>query len=370
LNQFTSINPQNAWNTNQRIRQGTSLFLSPRQSPAFTQPTNPSPTQGPSDLTVTDLPDPQPSKDQYLIAIHASATNFFDLLQIRGKYQHQPPLPWVSGSEFAGVVLSVPSSLSSPKFQVGDRVFGASQGGYATKVAAREETLRPVPKGWSFFEAAGLFVTAPTSYGALVTRAGVKAGDYVLVHAAAGGVGLAAVQIAKAFGATVIATAGTKHKLDVAKSFGADYGVDYNNANWPDEVKKLTPKARGVDIVYDPVGLIDKSTKCTRWNGRLLVIGFAAGNIEKVAMNKVLLKNISIVGLHWGAYAINEPEKIGEVWEGIFKLIAEGKFRGTVFTDMEFVGLESVGEALKSLGSRGTWGKVVVKVPQEGESKL
>ena len=264
----------------------------------------------------------------------------------------------------------MPSSTQTPKYKVGDRVFGASQGGYATKVAAREEALKPVPKGWSFFEAAGLFVTAPTSYGALVTRAAVKEGDYVLVHAAAGGVGLAAVQIAKAFGATVIATAGTKHKLDVAKSFGADHAVDYTDPAWPELVKKLTPKGRGVDIVFDPVGMIDKSTKCIRWNGRLLVIGFAAGSIEKVAMNKVLLKNISIVGLHWGAYAINEPEMIEPVWQGLFKLIDEGKFRGTVFTDKEFVGLESVPEALKSLGSRGTWGKVVVKVPQEGQSKL
>lgn len=328
--------------------------------------------QGPDNLTITTIPDPIPNPDQYLISIHASATNFFDLLQIRGKYQHQPPLPWISGSEFAGVILAVPSSpkTSKPKYKVGDKVFGASQGGYATKVCSREETLKPVPKGWSFFEAAGLFVTAPTSYGALVTRAGVKEGDYVLVHAAAGGVGLAAVQIAKAFGAIVIATAGTAHKLAVAKSFGADYGVDYTDPSWPEQVKKLTPKGRGVDIVYDPVGMIDKSTKCTRWNGRLLVIGFAAGNIEKVAMNKVLLKNISIVGLHWGAYAIHEPEMIDVVWKGIFKLIEEGKFRGTVYTDREFVGLESVPEALKSLGSRGTWGKVVVKVPQEGESKL
>jgi NADPH2:quinone reductase len=373
------------------------------------------------DLKITELPDPVPSKDQYVVGIHASATNFFDLLQIAGKYrkyssllepslsyssihlnishtfsthskivlfpsaktykepiansptiaEHQPPLPWVSGSEFAGVVISVPSSPKSPpKYKVGDRVFGASQGGYATKVAAREEVLKPVPKGWSFFEAAGLFVTAPTSYGALVTRAGVKAGDYVLVHAAAGGVGLAAVQIAKAFGATVIATAGTQHKLDVAKSFGADHTVNYTDPAWPELVKNLTPKGRGVDIVFDPVGMIDKSTKCIRWNGRLLVIGFAAGSIEKVAMNKVLLKNISIVGLHWGAYALNEPETIEPVWQGLFKLIDEGKFRGTVFTDKEFVGLESVPEALKSLGSRGTWGKVVVKVPQEGQSKL
>ncbi|RFU35460.1 hypothetical protein B7463_g842, partial [Scytalidium lignicola] len=326
--------------------------------------------KGPDELAVTDLPDPVPTPEQYLIAVHASATNFFDLLQIAGKYQHQPPLPWISGSEFSGVVLQTPSSNTSPKYKVGDRVFGASQGGYATKVCAPEHTLKPVPEGWSFVEAAGLFVTAPTSYGALVLRAGVKKGDWVLVHAAAGGVGLAAVQIAKAFGATVIATAGTQHKLNVAKQFGADYVIDYKDPTWPDKVKKLTPNNRGVDIVYDPVGMIDKSTKCIAWNGRLLVIGFAAGQIEKVAMNKVLLKNISIVGLHWGAYAINEPQTINVVWDGIFDLIAQKKFRGTVYTDREFVGLESVPAALKSLGSRETWGKVIVKVPQEGQSKI
>lgn len=198
----------------------------------------------------------------------------------------------------------------------------------------------------------------------------MREGDYVLVHAAAGGVGLAAVQIAKAFGAKVIATAGTEHKLNVAKSFGADHGVNYTDPAWPELVRKITPNARGVDIVFDPVGMIDKSTKCIAWNGKLLVIGFAAGSIEKVAMNKVLLKNISIVGLFWGAYAKFEPETMQPVWEGLFKLIDQGKFRGTVFTDKEFVGLEKVPEALKALGSRETWGKVVVKVPHDGESKL
>jgi len=272
--------------------------------------------------------------------------------------------------EFSGVVIAVPTGIKSPKFKKGDKVFGAAQGAYATKVAAKELALRPVPEGWSFFESAGLFVTAPTSYGALVIRAGVKQGDWVLVHAAAGGVGLAAVQIAKAFGATVIATAGTKHKLEVARSFGADHVVDYTDPNWPDIVKKLTPKGMGVDIVFDPVGMIDKSTKCIKWNGRLLVIGFAAGSIEKVAMNKILLKNISIVGIHWGQYAVHEPETVEVVWDGLFDLMKKGQFRGTIFTDEEYIGLESVGAALKSLGSRGTWGKVVVKMPQQGRSKI
>lgn len=198
----------------------------------------------------------------------------------------------------------------------------------------------------------------------------MKKGDWVLVHAAAGGVGLAAVQIAKALGATVVATAGTQHKLDVAKRFGADHLIDYRDESWPQKVKALTPKGRGVDIVYDPVGLIDKSTKCIAWNGRLLVVGFAGGPIEKVATNKMLLKNISVVGLHWGAYAQNEPERVVEVWDRLFELFESKKVRGTNFLDKEFVGLQKVPEALKALGERDTWGKVVVKVPQGGQAKL
>ncbi|KAI9720292.1 MAG: hypothetical protein M1828_005755 [Chrysothrix sp. TS-e1954] len=329
--------------------------------------------KGPDDLKVNTLPDPVPKEDEYLIAIHACATNFFDLLQIRGKYQHQPPLPWVSGAEFAGTILSQPLSLPglrTPSFKVGDHVFGASQGGYATQICTTEEKLRPVPKGWSFLEAAGLHVTAPTSYAGLVLRAGIKPRDFVLVHAAAGGVGLAAVQIAKAFGATVIATAGSQRKLDVARSFGADYALDYRQKDWTEQVKELTPNGRGVDIVYDPVGLIAQSMKCIAWNGRLLVIGFAAGDIEKVATNRILLKNVSIMGLHWGAYSYMEPERIDETWQGIFKLIAEGKFRGTCFTDREYVGLETVPAALKALGARDSWGKVVVSVPSERQTKL
>ncbi|KAL8820263.1 MAG: hypothetical protein Q9223_001495 [Gallowayella weberi] len=326
--------------------------------------------KGPEDLVVTTLPDPVPSPDTYLIAIHAAATNFFDLLQIRGKYQHQPPLPWIAGAEFAGVVVSTPSSKAAPKFREGDRVFGSSQGGYATKVCAREESLMPVPPGWGFLEAAGLMVTAPTSYAALVLRAKVKRGDCVLVHAAAGGVGLAAVQVAKAFGATVIATAGSQRKLEVAKEFGADYTIDYNREGWAEEVRKLTAKGKGVDIVFDPVGMVNASLKCTAWGGRIVIIGFTSGNIEKVAMNKVLLKNKSLVGLHWGTYSKEEPATVEKVWEGLFQLMKQGKFNATVYRDRELHGLERVGEALGMLGRRETWGKVVVSVPQIVDSKL
>ncbi|PKY00652.1 alcohol dehydrogenase [Aspergillus campestris IBT 28561] len=332
--------------------------------------------KGPLDLTVTTLPTPPPSPTDYLIEIHSAGTNFFDLLQIQGKYQNQPPLPWVSGAEFAGTILAAPTApKTTPRFKVGDRVFGATQGAYATHVRAPEHTLLPVPAGWSFEDAAGLFVTAPTSYGGLVHRAQVQAGDWVLVHAAAGGVGLAAVQIAKAKGATVIATAGTERKRQVAREFGADHVIDYRDKSWPEEVKKLCALHRsgngkaGVDIVYDPVGMIEASLKCVAWNARLLVIGFAAGKIEKVALNRVLLKNVSIVGLHWGQYARHETQTVGAVWQGIFDLVAQGKFRGTAFKDESFVGLESVPKALQALGSRETWGKVVVKVIDDEAAK-
>ncbi|KAJ5731016.1 uncharacterized protein N7483_005524 [Penicillium malachiteum] len=331
--------------------------------------------KGPLDLKVSTIPTPAPAADKYLIEIHSAGTNFFDILQIQGKYQHQPPLPWVGGSEFAGTIAAVPSASASPRFKVGDRVFGAIQGAYATHVLAPEASLLPVPQGWSFEDAAGLFVTAPTSYGALVHRAGVKEGDWVLVHAAAGGVGLAAVQIAKAKGATVIATAGTQRKRDIAKEFGADYVIDYTDKAWPEEVKKLCAAKRegngkaGVDIVYDPVGMIETSLKCVAWNARLLVIGFAAGKIEKVALNRVLLKNVSLVGIHWGQYARFETETVEAVWKGIFDLVAKGQFRGTAFKDESFVGLESVPRALQALGGRETWGKVVVNVVGEEKTK-
>ena len=177
-------------------------------------------------------------------------------------------------------------------------------------------------------------------------------------------------QVAKSFGARVIATAGSKEKLEVAKGFGADYGVDYNRQKWEDEVKKLTPKGRGVDIVFDPVGMVHTSLRCTAWNGRIVIVGFAAGNIEKVAMNRVLLKNVSLVGLHWGGYAKEEVETAEEVWRGLFRLIEEGNFRGTVYSGSKFVGLDRVGEALNLLGSRQTWGKVVIDIRNDTKSRL
>ena len=158
-------------------------------------------------------------------------------------------------------------------------------------------------------------VTAPTAYAALVTRAHIKRGDCVLVHAAAGGVGLAAVQVAKAFGATVVATAGSQRKLSVVRDYGADYAVDYGSEGWQEVVKKCTPGGKGVDIVFDPVGLVGQSLKCTRWNGRIVIVGFAGGEIEKIPMNRVLLKNISLVGLHVGCIFMDYMRSHGTLSE-------------------------------------------------------
>ena len=182
--------------------------------------------------------------------------------------------------------------------------------------------------------------------------------------------GLSAIQVAKALGATVIATASTKRKLEVAREFGADHCIDYSQPKWEEQVKDLTPSKRGVDVVFDPVGLVDKSLKCIAWNGRIVIIGFTSGQIEKIAMNRVLLKNISILGLHWGQYERQEADTVEDVWKALFDLMARGKFRGMAFSDTDFVGLDSVGKALEMLGNRETWGKVVVKIPQELQSKL
>ena len=216
----------------------------------------------------------------------------------------------------------------------------------------------------------GLMVTAPTAYAALVIRAKIKEGDQVLIHAGAGGVGLAAVQVAKSFGARVIATAGSEQKLEVAKSYGADHALNYTEGGWEEKVKRLTLEAKGVDIVFDPVGMVDASLRCTAWNGRIVVVGFAANHIEKVAMNRVLLKNVSLVGLHWGMYAKEEAGTVEDVWDGLSKLINLGKFRPTIFSDRTFTGLERVSEALECLARRETWGKVVVAVPEAEGSKL
>ena len=215
-----------------------------------------------------------------------------------------------------------------------------------------------MPDGMTFPEGAAFPVVYPTSYAALVYRANLSAGETLLVHAAAGGVGVAAVQIGKALGARVIATAGGAEKLEVARRAGADEAIDYSRADWVDAVKRATG-GRGADVIYDPVGgdIFEGSMKCIAWNGRLLVIGFAGGVIPEVKANRILLKNISVVGLHWGAYAQHEPERVPEVFAGLAKLYESGHVRPMIFGTY---GLDEVPQALDALGGRSTYGKVII----------
>jgi len=201
--------------------------------------------------------------------------------------------PFILGSEFAGVVLQAPSTS---KFRSGDRVFGGAQGAFAENVVVSESNLYKIPESWTFPDAAGLAATAPVSYGALISRARLKKGEHVLIHAGAGGLGLMAIQIAKAVGATVIATAGGEQKRAIAKRYGADIVVDYGHDEWWKEVLQATKG--GVNVVYDSVGLVNQSMKCCAPFARVLLIGFAGteGNIEKIAMNRVLLRQVQIIG--------------------------------------------------------------------------
>lgn len=323
----------------------------------------------PSTIPLThDLPSPKPKADQVVVDIYSAALNFFDILQAQGKYQHKPALPFVYGTEFAGRISHNSPIPAGCPFKAGDRVFGAQTGSFAEQVAVEWEKLIPLPDAVSFNAGAGLYVTWPTSYEALVGRANLKAGEWVLVTAAAGGVGIAAVQLAKALGAKVIAAAGSAAKLDVAKKYGgADYGIDYTKPGWQKEILKITG-GKGVDIIYDPVGMINDCLKCIAWKGRALVIGFAGGAIEKVPMNLVLLKNVSLVGLHWGAYTQKEPARIPIVWKDILDLFASGRTKPVVYD--EVWSLEKLAEGLGALERRETWGKAVIKIREDDSTRV
>ncbi|KAI0031106.1 hypothetical protein K488DRAFT_52741 [Vararia minispora EC-137] len=314
----------------------------------------------PSKISLTlDAPEPMQAKDTILVDVYSAGLNFFDILQAQGKHQSKPPFPFILGSEFAGVV--VPGQVFPPgcPFKPGDRVFGSAPGCFAERVAARIDNLEPMPDTLSFDQAAGLYVTYPTSFEALDGRAKVQPGEWVLVTAAAGGVGIAAVQIAKALGAKVIAACSSS-KLQVVRDWGRpDAVVDYTADGWQKQILHLTA-GHGVDVVYDPVGRVRESLKCIAWNGRVLIVGFAGGTIESIPMNLVLLKNISLVGIHWGPYQEHDPERKREVWRRLLQLLAENRLPPvlypTVFT------LDTVVDGLAELEARKTFGKVVMRV--------
>jgi NADPH2:quinone reductase len=311
----------------------------------------------PAELTVRDVPDPVVGPGMLRVAVRAAGCNFFDILMVKGQYQMKPPFPFVPGAELAGVVEEVGPGVQD--FAPGDRVMAsAGLGGFAERAVVPARAAYRLPAGMSFEAGAAFPIVYPTSYAALVLRAPVKPGEWLLVHAAAGGVGIAAVQIGTTLGARVIGTAGGADKLEVVRRVGAEVAIDYRDGSWVDRVKEVTG-GHGADVIYDSVGgdVTDASLKCIAWNGRLLVIGFASGRIPEVKLNRVLLKNISLVGLHWGAHAMHEPERVGETFRALFGLYAKGAVEPVIYRSYP---LDELPAALEALGSRRTYGKVVV----------
>jgi len=312
----------------------------------------------PHEMQLVEVPTPAPGPGEVRIAIKAAALNFFDILQIQGKYQVRPPFPYTPGAEVAGIVEAVGEGVS--RIDAGDRVQAMLPlGGMADTVVGPAEFVYEIPEAMGFDEAAAMPIVYQTSYFALRHRAQLRPGETLLVHAAAGGVGLAALQIGKAMAARVIATAGSAEKLAFCKEQGADETLDYGDPAWPDRVKELT-SGRGADVIYDPVGgeVFDRSTRCIAWEGRLLVIGFAGGKIPTVEANRVLLKNIAIVGVHWGEYRKHDPGLVHEAQLQLRRMWERKQIRPIVSRRYP---LDKAPEALADLGARRTHGKIVLE---------
>lgn len=312
---------------------------------------------GPAALGREELSEVLAGPGEVVIDVKAVGCNFFDILITEGKYQVKPELPFSPGAEVAGIVRTLGEGAS--RFAVGDRVSALLEyGGFASTVAAAQARVFPMPSEMTFEEAAALGLVYQTSYVGLVHRANLKEGETLLVHAAAGGVGLAAVQLGVALGAKVIGTAGTSEKLALVKENGAHEVINYREKDWVERVNALTA-GRGADVIYDPVGgdTFDLSTKCIAFEGRILVIGFASGRIPSAEMNRVLVKNFSLVGLHWGLYFKKNPQVIQEAQGAIVRLHSLGKIAPLVSATHPLRDAEA---ALAALGGRKTTGKVIL----------
>ena len=313
----------------------------------------------PDQMEFTEIPLPNPGPGEIRIKNKAAALNFYDILMIQGKYQTKPPRPFTPGSEVAGIVDALGEGVSG--FKAGERVQAMAAGGTYCEysIAPVNKTFR-IPDNMSFEEAAAMIVIYQTSYFALTNRTQIKPGEWLLVHAAAGGVGLSALQIGKALGARVIATAGSDDKLRFCLSQGAEHAISYRDASWVDQVKQITG-GRGADVIYDPVGgeTFELSTKCIAHEGRLLVIGFAGGTIPSIAANRILLKQISVIGVYWGGYLEHHPGYMHEAQAALFKMYEAGQIRPVVSQTFP---LNEAVAALNALGSRKTVGKVVLTI--------
>lgn len=302
---------------------------------------------------------PQKQENEVLIQVKATALNFFDILLCQGKYQEKPPLPFTFGSEVSGVVIKADNGS---RFQEGQRVLALPKlpnGGLAEYISVPENLVYPIPESMSWNDAAALFITYHTSYYALFNRANLKKGEVLLVHAGAGGVGSASIQLGKAAGAFVIATAGGPDKTQICQELGADVVIDYLEEDFVEIVKRETG-GKGADVIYDPVGghVFDRSRKCIAFDGRLLVIGFAGGEIPSIPANHILIKNYSVVGVHWGLFNRLNPEKVVQEHNELMDLYVEGKIKPLIYQEFDF---EEVPKALELLATRKTWGKLIIK---------
>ncbi len=312
-------------------------------------------------LTWHELPTPTPKAGEVLIEIKAASLNFPDLLIVQNKYQMKPPLPFVPGSEYAGIVQAVGEGVRH--LQVGQHVACLSgTGGFATHTIAPAALCMPLPAGFPFVDAAAFTMIYATSHHALMDRAQLKAGETVLVLGAAGGVGTSAIQIAKAAGARVIAAASTDEKCALCISIGADATINYSIETVPDKfrqaIKTLTD-GKGPDVIYDPVGgdFSEPAFRSIAWRGRHLVVGFASGPTPSIPLNLPLLKGASIVGVFWGGFAKQEPKANATMMAELSNWYAQGKIKPVIDRSMPMAELKA---AYAHMGSRGVRGKLVM----------
>jgi len=312
----------------------------------------------PSDLKLVDLPTPEPGQGQIRIDVKAAALNFADTLIIGHKYQVRPEFPFSPGFEVAGIVSAVGPDVTD--FSVGDRVMATMDyGAYREQVIVEAYLAHAIPDAMDFVTAASFPVAYGTSYVGLLRRSHISAGETVLVHGAAGGVGLTAVEIAKAAGARVIATASSDAKCQITMDHGADVAINLSNGAFRDQVKEITGGA-GADVIYDPVGgdVFDQSLRCINWGGRLLVIGFAAGRIPEIPANLLLVKSCSAIGVFWSSHRRREPMTLRDDYRHLFQWWEAGKLKPLVGATYP---LAEAGEAMNVLLSRKVGGKIVLE---------
>ena len=316
----------------------------------------------PENLVLEDIDDPVASGNEAIVKVYSASLNFPDGLQIQGKYQFQPPMPFTPGSEVGGIITSVGAGLQG--FSVGDRVMATPGiGGLAEQVAVKADGLRKIPDSMDFKTAAGFAMIYTTSYYALKQRAQLKPDETLLVLGASGGVGLAAVELGKVMGARVIAAASSDEKLEFVNRLHPDALLNYSDGELKERVKDLT-KGRGADVIYDPVGgdLFDQSCRCINWNGRLLVIGFASGRIPEYKANLALLKGASMVGVFLGRFRKEEPEEYENNFAELLQMYDEGKLKPIVtesFAMSDFV------DAFNVFTERKVMGKVTLEIRKE-----